>query len=233
MTSRACQVISTMLPNTRDIPYFYGHIQWILIDNFHFHNQSGYALVGVKYSMNVKRDWSARRWRARKGGGGCAVNTGMKWCVDSIPRWYTELSHWANFWDVYVDETPFHTDWLHGAEHFLTSYYPRTCSRDYPSLVEPSNSLPCSHDPTTESFPEPEQSNPNSPTLILSVQSTYKKIYAFLSPPWVLHALSISSSLIILSAWCSLNCKSCEVPRCVIFYNYGIWSVMYIRGNSV
>jgi hypothetical protein len=51
----------------------------------------------------------------------------------------------------------------HGAEPFLRSRYSRTSQH----FMEPEGSLPCSQEPSTGPYPEPDQSNPHH--LILSL----------------------------------------------------------------
>jgi hypothetical protein len=102
---------------------------------------------------------------------------------------------------------------LHGAEPFLRSCQALSYSRIYKYFVEPECSLPCSQERPTGPNPEPYQSSPYRliisllrSNLILSTHlhlglpsglfssgfSTY--MHSF-SPPLVLHALPVSSSL--------------------------------------
>jgi hypothetical protein len=61
-------------------------------------------------------------------------------------------------------------DWYsltHGAEPFLRSFQLCSYSRTSKHFMEPEDSLPCSQEPSTGPYPEPDQSNPYHPILSL------------------------------------------------------------------
>jgi hypothetical protein len=77
--------------------------------------------------------------------------------------------------------------------------------------MEPEGSLPCSQEPSSGPYPDPDRSSPYNPILSILILPTYLRLglpsglipsgfptnilYAFLLSPFVLHALPISSSL--------------------------------------
>jgi hypothetical protein len=82
--------------------------------------------------------------------------------------------------------------------------------QELPNIVwQPEGSLPCSQEPSTCPYPESDQSSPHHP--ILSILFTHLRLslpsglfpsgfptsnlYAFLFSPFVLHALSVSTSI--------------------------------------
>jgi hypothetical protein len=100
------------------------------------------------------------------------------------------------------------TNLLHGTEAFLRSHQLSSYSRTSPQIMEPKGSLTCSQHPSIGPYPEPYQSNPYHPILILSTHlhlglpnglfpSSFptNTLYAFIFSPFVLHALPISSFL--------------------------------------
>jgi hypothetical protein len=60
-----------------------------------------------------------------------------------------------------------HTQLTHGAEPFLRSRQLCSFSRTSQHFMEPEGSLPCSQEPSTGPYPEPNQSNPYNPILSL------------------------------------------------------------------
>jgi hypothetical protein len=105
--------------------------------------------------------------------------------------------------------------------------------------MEPEGSLPCSQEPSTGSYPEPDQPNPYHliPSLLRSILivSTHLRfgfpsgllpygfatniLYAFLFSPFVLNVLPITSSL-TLSFWLYLEeSTSYEAPHYAVFSN--------------
>jgi hypothetical protein len=108
----------------------------------------------------------------------------------------------------------------HGGEPSVRSCQLCSYSRTSQQFMELEGSLPCSQEPSTGPYPEPDQSNPYHPILSLLIFFTHLRIglpsglflLAFLSvsymhsssPPFVLHVVSISSSLtwiIIIVLW--------------------------------
>jgi hypothetical protein len=61
--------------------------------------------------------------------------------------------------------TLFSLSLTHGAEPFLRSCPLCSHSRNSQHFMEPEGSLPCSQEPSTGLFPEPDQSNPHHPPL--------------------------------------------------------------------
>jgi hypothetical protein len=102
----------------------------------------------------------------------------------------------------------------HGVEPFLRSRQSCSHSRTSQHFIEPEGALLCSQEPSTGPCPEPDRSNPYhpilSPSKIYLILSTHLRLglpsdlflsgfptnilHAFI-PPFVLHALPISSSL--------------------------------------
>jgi hypothetical protein len=89
-----------------------------------------------------------------------------------------------------------------------------SCSRTSQHFMDPEVTFPCSQEPSTGPYPEPDQSSPNHPILSLRsilILSTHQRLglpsglipssfptnilYAFRFAPFVLHGLPISSSL--------------------------------------
>jgi hypothetical protein len=94
----------------------------------------------------------------------------------------------------------------HRAEPFLRSCQMCSHSRISRHFMEPKGSLPCSQEPSTGPYPKPDQSNPYHSIslrsiLILSTFVSYLLAFPPISymhsasPPFMLHALPISSSL--------------------------------------
>jgi hypothetical protein len=104
----------------------------------------------------------------------------------------------------------------YGAEPFLRSC--RLCSHSgtSPHFKEPEGSSPCSQEPSTGPYPEPDPSSSYHPILSLSLRSililsTYLRLclpsglfpssfptnirHSFLFSPFVLHSMPISSSM--------------------------------------
>jgi hypothetical protein len=59
-----------------------------------------------------------------------------------------------------TDEVYWLTNLLHGAESFLRRQELLSYSKDIPPVMEPESSLPCSQQPATGPYPEPDESNP-------------------------------------------------------------------------
>jgi hypothetical protein len=55
------------------------------------------------------------------------------------------------------------TNELHGAGIFFRSRQLSSCSRISQHFMKPKNSIPCSHEPSTGSNPEPAQTSPHHP----------------------------------------------------------------------
>jgi hypothetical protein len=104
------------------------------------------------------------------------------------------------------------THQLHGAEAFLRSRQLCSYSRSSQNFMEPEGSLPCSQEPSTGPYPQPDGFSSHHPILrSILVISTHLRLglpsglfpsgfstnilYAYLFSPFVLHALVISSSL--------------------------------------
>jgi hypothetical protein len=66
----------------------------------------------------------------------------------------------------------------HGAEPFLRSRQLCSHSRTSKHFVEPESSLPCSQEPSTGPYPEPDQSNPYHPIHPISLRSFLIFLYS-------------------------------------------------------
>jgi hypothetical protein len=58
-------------------------------------------------------------------------------------------------------------DWLHEVESFLRNHQLLSYSRISQHFMEPEGSLPCSQEPSTSPYPEPNQSSPYNNILYL------------------------------------------------------------------
>jgi hypothetical protein len=56
---------------------------------------------------------------------------------------------------------------MHGAESLLRSHQSLSYSRISQDFIEPEGLLPCSKEPITGLYPEPDESNPEQPILFL------------------------------------------------------------------
>jgi hypothetical protein len=101
-----------------------------------------------------------------------------------------------------------HASLTHGAEPFLRSRQLCSYSRTSQHFMECEGSLPCSQEPSTGPYPEPDQSSPYHFTTSLSTHLRLglpsglflsgfptNILYAFLFSPFVLHAQPTSSPL--------------------------------------
>jgi hypothetical protein len=55
----------------------------------------------------------------------------------------------------------------HGAESFLRSWQSLSQSGNFLPFMEPEGSLPCTQQPATGPYPEPDEFSPHLPTLFL------------------------------------------------------------------
>jgi hypothetical protein len=95
----------------------------------------------------------------------------------------------------------------HSLKELSPSWQTTKCAASQ-HFIEPEGLLPCSQEPSTGPYPEPDQSNPHHPILILSTHLhlglpsgrlpsgfPINIRYAFIFSPFVLHAPPISSFL--------------------------------------
>jgi hypothetical protein len=82
------------------------------------------------------------------------------------------------------------TDWLHGAEPFLRSRQLLSYSRISQHFMESEGSLPCSQEPSTGPYPEPDQSTPWSLRSVLTL-STHPRLGLPSGLFWFSHQYSV------------------------------------------
>jgi hypothetical protein len=89
----------------------------------------------------------------------------------------TAYLHESNSYQRLVSLSPLHTSLVltHGAEPFLRSCQLCSYSRTSQHFMEPGGSLPCSQEPSTGPYSEPDRSNPSHPISIL-ILSTYLRL---------------------------------------------------------
>jgi hypothetical protein len=79
--------------------------------------------------------------------------------LENQGKYNVAISTWISFSRL--------THSTHGAEPFLRSRQLCSYSRISQHFMEPEGSLPCSQEPSTGSYPKPDQSNPYHPILYL------------------------------------------------------------------
>jgi hypothetical protein len=81
-------------------------------------------------------------------------------CLLHRPHYLTTRNKWL----LYITHTL-----THGAEPFLGSFQLCSYSRTSQHFIEPGGSLPCSQEPSTGLYPEPDQSSPYHPILDINL----------------------------------------------------------------